>query len=125
MDKKPVLAKKYMPIILAYIKAKINIARMAKAIRSLDKVVDNTKSTIITAMENNSFVTCGKYIITKEPGTIIDPSITLMNGRIVPLSEIKLFTLNDGTLVATSDIAKIYSGRKEQEKLAITENIFN
>jgi hypothetical protein len=123
MDKKLRLPKKYSPIVLAYVRARINIARMAKSIRSLEKVVENTRSQIFAAMGASPIAMCGRYILTKEPGLTVEPSITLMDGRNIPLSEISSISLNDGTTVTIDNIAKLYSGRHEKDKLLVTENI--
>ena len=89
--------------------------------RRLEKSYKSTKGAIFDAMGTKRSAICSNYLLVREPGNPIEATITLSSGRIIEMSEIKELVLTDGLKVKPSEISTMYAGRRDSDKLIITE----
>lgn len=116
-----ILPKKFQPIIAVYEQAHVEIIHLSAKVRRLTKTVDDARASILEGMKDFYLAKCAPYIIVRTTGRIIQPSVTLANTRVVTLNDIETITLKDGAKFSGDQILKLYSGRIEGDKIAVTK----
>ena len=116
-----ILNKKWLPTINDYETAHNQHIIVAANLRRLDKVIADTRTKILEAMKEFYLAKCEKYIIVRTTGRIITPTLTLSSAKVIPLSDIATITLKDGTRIPGDQILKVFAGRNEGDKIAVTK----
>ena len=105
----------------AYEEAHSQVVTLTADVRRLTKVAEENRTTILDKMGKFFLAKCQQYIIVRNSGRILTPTITLANANIIPLSDVASITLKNGKKIPGDQILKLYSGRNEGDKIAVSK----
>jgi hypothetical protein len=113
---------KYASVVTDLEKARADKQASDALSRDADKRIKGARNTLLNAMDGNPVVGCGpSTVLTFKPGKAIAASITLLDGRSVPLAEIGGIVVG-GEIIAPDRIKTLFGGRCGADDVEISNN---
>jgi hypothetical protein len=102
------------------IESKQTKSKLEADARKLKGTIDKLKAVLIAAMKGAPLARCGAVLITAIPEVKREGSLTLHDGRSIPLSDIAHIVLSDKTVIKAANVEKWFGGRTESADLEFT-----